>query len=480
VAKRGQPHQGSDRLGAAALVVALAATGCAGYAGDVKEIRSALTAGNKTLALERANQVLEVDEPDHYPTDVSGDNALLVLERGTVQQGLGRHKPSARDFRVADKHLELLDVKNDTAGNIGKWLFSDDVTAYKAPPHEKLLLNTLGMVNYLALGKLESARVEARRFAVMKRYLADEVSKTEANLPLGSYLAGFTYEMSGRYEEALRHYEEALASSDYRSLDEVIPRVAACTDYRSDAIVELLGEPTSTEPVGDAPAVEEPVCEADAPDKGTILVVATVGLAPYKQATRIPIGAALVIAAHVTYGPGLGASNQAQANELAAKGLLKWVNFPRLTKSRPKFDRVRVKVDGKPAASELGQNVTALVTEAWDRIKGTLMAAAIVRMITRAVAGEATHQAAEAGGAAGGLALLAGLAVEGALTAADTPDTRSWVTLPSHVVLSRIEVKPGKHKVSVIFEGTAGRTSRKQVVNVPPGGFAVVSAASMR
>ncbi|MBW2277981.1 MAG: hypothetical protein JRF63_10835 [Deltaproteobacteria bacterium] len=208
--------------------------------------------------------------------------------------------------------------------------------------------------------------------------------------------------------------------------------------------------------------------------------MSSVGLAPYKKATRIPIGAALVIAAHVTYGPGLGAKDQAQANELAAKGLLKWINFPRLTKTRPKFNRVQVGIDGKSAPTELGQNVTVLVTEAWERIKGTLMAAAIVRMIVRAVAGEATQRAAEGGGAAGGLALLAGLAVEGALTAADTPDTRSWVTLPASVVLSRVEVEPGTHEVTVVFDGPAGRAKKTVKVHVPGGGFAVVSIAAMR
>lgn len=520
MAERGQSHKRSRRLAEqlplAAVLVALAVTGCAGYAGDVKEIRSALVAGNKPRALERANDVLEVDEPNELPKDVSGDNALLVLERATVKQGMGRHSSSARDFRVADKHLELLDVKNDTAGNIGKWLFSDDVTVYKAPPHEKLLLNTLGMLNYLALGDLEGARVEARRLEIMKSYLADNVSEQEARLGLGSYLSGFTYEMSGRYEEALRSYEEALEAGEYPSLAEVIPRIAGCTEYRSERIDKLLGstapQPTPAAPPPPAPATPAPdepqsddtpdsepeaappaavepepvasqpapVCRGLSEDRGTILVVASVGLAPYKKATRIPIGAALVIAAHVMYGPGLGAGDRAQANELAAKGLLKWINFPQLTKTRPRFNRVRVGVDGESTPTELGENITSLVTDAWERIKGTLMAAAIVRMIARAVAGEATQRASEAGGAAGGLALLAGLAVEGALTAADTPDTRSWVTLPGNVVLSRIDVEPGKHEVVVVLEGPAGREKHRKKVLVPGGGFAVVSVAAMR
>jgi hypothetical protein len=180
------------------------------------------------------------------------------------------------------------------------------------------------------------------------------------------------------------------------------------------------------------------------------------------------------------YGPSLGASSASQANELAAKGLLTWVNFPSLTRSKPRFVRAGATLDGRPVELSMGEDVTRLVTESWETIKGTLMAAAIVRMVTRAVAAEATQQGAKAGGAAGGLALLAGLAVEGAMFAADTPDTRSWVTLPSEIYVARAEVARGRHEIAVAFEGAAGRTETKKVVDVPPAGFAVVTAASMR
>lgn len=444
--------------------------GCAGYAGDVKEIRSSLLAGNKTRALEMSNASLEVEEPDQYPVKIGGDNALLVLERGTVKLGMGSYESAALDFRVADKHLEMMDLKNDTAGNIAKWMFSDDATVYKAPPHEKLLLSTLNMLNYLSLRDLESARVEARRLAIMQKFLADEESVEESRLGIGSYLAGFAFEKSGRYDQALRHYDEALQAGDYPSLAQPIRRLAACDPYRTERIEAIIGPGDPENPAR---------CELPG-EEGTILVVSSLGLAPHKEAMRIPIGAALVVAAHVVNGPSLGASSQSKANELAAKGLLKWVNFPVMKKSRPRFNTARISVDGQAVPSELGQDITATVLDAWDRVKGALMGAAITRMITRAVAGEATNQAVKSGGAAGGLALLAGLAVEGAMMAADTPDTRSWVTLPSHIFLTRIDVPAGSHSVNVTLAGPAGITELKRKANVYPGGYAVVSIAPMR
>ncbi len=458
-----------DRLFVTALIC-LAATGCAGYAGDVKEIRSSLLAGDKARALALSNRSMEVEEANHYPEKIGGDNALLVLERATIKQGRGDYESSALDFRVADKHLELLDLRNDTAGNIAKWMFSDSATVYKAPPHEKLMLSTLNMLNYLSMNDLEDARVEARRLAIMQKYLIEEESPEEAQLGLGSFLAGFTFEMSGRNDQALRAYDEALQAGDYPSLHEPIRRLAACEPHRSERLSAIVGPIDPADP---------PRCNLPG-EGGTILVVSTLGLAPYKVAKRIPIGAALVLAGAVVYGPSLGQSNTQKANELAAKGLLKWVNFPVMNKSRPRYSMAAVSLDGKPVGTELGQNVTDLVLDGWDRVKGALIGAAITRMITRAVAGEATNQAIKAGGGNSGLALLAGLALEGGMMAADTPDTRSWVTLPSHVFVTRIEVPPGKHEISVTFTGPAGRQVMTRTVHIKPGGYAVASMTPMR
>ncbi|MCP4601543.1 MAG: hypothetical protein GY847_13695 [Proteobacteria bacterium] len=444
--------------------------GCAGYAGSVQEIRSSLIAGDKERALKKANQALDVDKSDELPEKLKGDNALLLLERATVKQGLEQFSASAVDFRASDKHLELLDLKNDTMGNIGKFLFSDDSTVYKAPAYEKLMLNTLNMLNYIAVHDLEATRVEARRLRVIQDYLADEESEQDALLGLGSYLAGFTFEMSGKAEQALSHYDEALINGSFPSLNGPIKRLAACTGFRTERLESVIGSKQAS-------ATSTPVdaCNLKPPGKGTILVVSSVGLAPHKVAKRIPIGAAIVIA-----GALLGALETAQAQRLAAKGLLTWVNFPMMEKTPERFSRTRIHIDGKAVQTEMGLDVTEQTIKAWDSMKAKLIVAAITRMITRFVAGEATEQAIKGAGGNGIGALLAGLAVQGALVAADTPDTRSWVTLPSKIFITRKEVPPGQHEITVTFEGKGGRSVQKKKVNVVEGGFVVVPVASMR
>jgi hypothetical protein len=446
------------------LLVFVLVGGCAGYAGSVKEIRSSLLAGDKKRALDEANKALKVKKPDAFPKKLKGNNALLLLERATVKQGLTQYKSSSEDFRVSDSNLELLDLQNDTMGNIGKYLFSDDVTVYKAPAYEKLLLNTFNMLNYLALGDFEGARVEARRLKVMQDYLSNEKSEQASLLGLGSYLAGFAFEMGERQEQALAYYGEAVAHQPYPSLVEPIRRLAACSSYRTANIEKAIGDPSSLGP-----------CNPDRPTTGTILVVSGLGLAPHKVAKRIPIGTAIAIA-----GVFLAVATSAQLHGLIARSLLTFINFPMLEKTPHRYTSHKVLLNGKGVPTEPGLNVTEQVIKAYDSIKGKLMAAAITRMVTRLVAGIATEKAVKAAGGGSAGSLLAGLAVQGAMTAADTPDTRSWVTLPSQVLLTRVEAPPGDYEIVVFFEGKGGKMTATKKVRVVPGGAVVVPVMSMR
>ena len=469
--------------------VALWFSGCAGYAGQVEGMRTALVAGDKSGALKQINGALELDDSDQYPVDADSEASLLLLERASVKQASFMFEASSLDYRIADQNVEFLDVKNNTVGEISKWIFSGDSGIYRAPAHEKLLLNSLNMLNYLALNELESARVEARRFDLMQQYLSDDSDENLNNLGIlgiGDYLAGFTFEMSGRYEQALQHYSDALAVNEYPSLDSVLPALAACTSYRNDVIEKYLAaagktsEPATTSPEGDAEqtgtgSAASPVCNFPARETGTVLIISSTGLAPHKVATRLPVGAAVVIA-----GAYLAPEQMAQANDFAVKGLLKWVNFAELVQTPSKYNAVTVEVDGRGVPSEYGENLSQVVKDSFEQTKGKLIAAAIVRMIARAATGAVTNKAVSSGSGKDGLGLLAQVLVEGAMTVADTPDTRCWNALPASIFISRAEVPAGTHQVTVHFQGASGVNKVQREITVQPGGFTVVPVHQLR
>ena len=56
------------------------------------------------------------------------------------------------------------------------------------------------------------------------------------------------------------------------------------------------------------------------------------------------------------------------------------------------------------------------------------------------------------------------------MTAADTPDTRSWATLPARIAFGRIMLPPGPRTVQL----SARSATLTKKIDLKPGGFAVV------
>lgn len=436
-------------------VVALLLGGCAGHADRTLKARNALDAGAPQQALQLINEELDVSSAEAVPADLGDDKALLLLDRAMILQQTGHYKLSSRDLQMADKQIEVLDLSRNAGDELGKYLFSDDAGPYRAPAYEKLLLNTMNIVNYLARGDLNGARIEARRLAVMQSFIERSEDPGDALLGPGSYLAGFAFEKSGRYQEALRYYDEALQYGDYWSLHEPVRRLAALASYRSPRIRAILSE---------AAPESDPNAEDDSAE---LLVVLCYGRVPVKYAERVPIGLAL------TYASGaISPTNAARANTLAAQGLVTWVNYPELGPARGSYDMPSLAIDGRSHKVEVAMAVDRAVRKAWDEAKGTVVASAITRMISRVVAGEVVRRSASDSA----LGLLLSLGTQAAMTAADTPDTRSWATLPARIALARVRLPPGTHKVALSSRGV-----RKDVtVTLPARSWSAVNLTVLR
>jgi hypothetical protein len=439
-----------SKLGVFAFALALG--GCASHSDRTQAIRSALDAGQPAEALGHVNEALDVSSEKDLPDSTSGDKALLLLDRAMILQSLDKYPTSSRDLETADKQIDLLDLSRNAAHDIGKYLFSDDVGPYKAPAYEKLLINTENMVNYLARGDLNGARIEARRLAVMQKYLSQgDEDEAQGLLGPGSYLAGFTFEKSGRADEALRYYDEALEDGSFASLAEPVQRLMTQSSYSSPRLRSAAAQATSSA----------------AADDGEILVIVGYGRVPEKIARRVPIGLAL------TYASGaLSPGERDRANYLAAQGLVTWVNFPELAPSRVSYDAPRFSLDGKALALDRPVAIDEEARKAWKDAQGAVVAAAITRMIARIAAGETVRRTTKDGV----VGALLSLGVQATLTATDTPDTRSWQTLPARLTFGRIRVKPGVHDVEVVVRGAR----KRQRVTVAAGGFAVVAHTVLR
>lgn len=439
------------------LALSLVAAGCAGHAARTVAARRALDRHDPKKALELYNDELEVSSGGELPKKVSGDNALLLLDRSTISQELEQYPNASQDLETADKQVEMLDFSRSTAHEIGRYLFSDNVGPYKARPFEKLLVNTLNMVNYLAQGNVSGAKVEARRLAVMQKYLA-QVENDPAAMLLGpgSYFAGFAFERAGEFDEAVHYYDEALKAANYATLEEPLRRLAQYAAYSSPRIRAVVERSKG--------AVAPPA------DSGELLVIVSYGRVPALAARRVPIGLALTAGA-LYLDPG----QQQQARRLAGQGIVTWVNYPELEPLAPIYSVPAVSVDAQPAQLDTITHVDELVRAAYEKAKGAMIASAITRMIARGAVGAAAGVAGAKASDSGALGVLLALGAQAALTAVDTPDTRSWATLPARIGLARVRVSPGSHTIQIAAQGRV----RQATVDIPKGGFAVLNLTEL-
>jgi tetratricopeptide (TPR) repeat protein len=436
----------------------LGVAGCATYTDTLRQSHTAAERGDYEAGVRALNDILDVAGPEQLPDQWTANKPLVVLERAMLLQAQGQYKWSARDLSAAETELEYLDLKLDTAGSIGKYIYSDSAKTYKAQPIEHLALNALNMLNYLAMDDLEGASVEARRFTIARQYLESSAQNSDERSggAFGSYLAGFVFEKSGEPDRALRYYEEALAAGDLIALREPVLRLAARGRYVGQKLKAYLHklEESRSDVKTARPAVADP-------NGGEILIVLGIGRVPYKIPKRMAIGVALGYA-------GLWVSGDP---DILSRSIFKFVVYPELVTPESEVTGAAVNVNGRDFPVELLTDLGAEITREYQAIKPKIIGAALSRMIARAVAAEGTRYLAGKKEKARGT--LAALATEAALTSLDKPDTRSWTFLPARIYVCRVRVEPGAHEVRVELFGEARQTRTIPVV-VPPGGYSVV------
>src|SRR5690606_14492014 len=232
-------HHSPFRFGALLLALSLSA-GCAGHSSKTLEARAALDANHPEQARDLLNKALKVKTAKDLPEKERDDDAVLILDRSMVSQQLEDYEYSSNDLQYADKAVEMLDLSRTAMADIGKYLFSDDSGPYRGSPYEKLMINTMNMVNYLARGDLSGARIEARRFSIMQKYLNENKSPAASMSAPGGYFAGFVFEKSGDSDIALRYYGEALAYTPFKTLIGPVSRLSTTGSYTTKTLKEFL------------------------------------------------------------------------------------------------------------------------------------------------------------------------------------------------------------------------------------------------
>jgi len=444
------------------LAALLAVTsGCATYSDRLQGAHASAAIGDWPGAVSTLSTALGATTPDELPSRLRGDRPLLALDRGVVQQTMGRFEASSRDLAAAEQELEILDLSTNPVAVLGSYLYSDSARTYRIPPTERLALNPVNLLNHLARGDLQGAAVEARRFQVMREFMDTIGARAAAPDRFGAYLAGFVFEKSGEGDRALRYYDEALGGGRLQSLATPVARLAQRHSWRGTNLAAFLEETRTA-------ASNAPTASGDTAGSGEILVVVAMGRVPHRVPERIPVGAAVGLA-----GVYLGDRDLDILKYSATKVLA----YPELVATPSGLGQPSLLVDGRRLELEALADLGSAIHAEYLTIKPKLLAAALTRMATRAALSEGARAAGREDSQALGDVLA--IVLEAALVAADRPDTRSWTMLPDRVLVARVPVLAGVRSVEVAFAGSAN-ANRRVTVEVPAGGWAAVVVTEPR
>lgn len=400
-------------------VVLLISTGCATHQVAVGVARSGMANGHYDQAVKSLQPLAE------KPGD---DQLVYLLEYGTALQLAGQYKESNNAFQKADKISAISDY-HSISRVTGSLLFSESMVQYKGEHYEKVLINAFSAINYLMLGELDEAVVEARRLnEKLIKYKNDAGLPYEQN-SFARYLSAMVWESSGKWDDAYIDYEESYKLNPGTiQLREDLIRLAK-KSKRMDALKKWEKE------------FPEVVWRKEWDEKsfGEIILIYQQGWGPVKRPNPQDF------------------------------------TFPMLFPTSSVTKRANLLVGGyHPSMTSDVYNVSEVTIKTFNDQIGELIAKRLAAHAVKAVVADQIRQKNE------GLGNLAYVLMR----ISDQADTRHWSTLPESLQVARIRVPAGTYTVSVEglnYEGKPSGENMPEVkVTVKPKKFSFINWRSVR
>ena len=134
------------------------------------------------------------------------NRALYTLNRAMLLHHNGQFEKSVEAFEQAKRYIGVFDATS-VSESIAAYTLSEQMSVYQAAVYEKLFVHVYQIMNYLALGALDSARVEAMQIDLALTRLAESGHYLAA--ASARYVAGLIFEAQREYDSALVAYRQA-------------------------------------------------------------------------------------------------------------------------------------------------------------------------------------------------------------------------------------------------------------------------------
>ena len=364
------------------------------------------------------------------------DRLMYQMDRGILLHHLGRYEESNQVLEAAKQTLDDLFTK-DISDELAAIAWNDANRAFKGEEFERVMVHLISAFNYMQMGDLEAAGVEARQINHRLQVYADllernKVKTTYKQDPFAQFLAGLVHESLGDENAAFRSYEDALVG--YETLHKAMqidpPPVLAASLLRSARQLGYVEAVEKYEPEFGKYLESDP---AFWEGKARLIVIANLGEIAHKKTEKWMIP-------------------DPQFDTIV-------VTYPKFVRGQFLADDAYVAVDDKRYHAGMVHDLSTLAIKMLDdknaQVKGRAIAKAMaryaVKKVTKVAAMKSKNDTVKA------LSILANVAMN-VYDVVEQADTRSWMTLPDHIRMTVVPVEPGHHTVTVQFGTRSDRT----------------------
>lgn len=426
--------------------------GCAGHAGTMHDVRSALLRDD----LEEARAILA-------DAGRGTDDLLFALEDGLLLHVAGDPELSNSRFEFAERRVDELYTKSITRAVLSL-VTSDLILKFEPRGIENFLVNYYRGLNYLQLDESQEALVEWRKLASKLQFSRVQGDAPYLDPPFFNYLAGLGLELDDPNDAyiSLRLAEAGYHEQGGRPPDDLIEdlmRLAANLGfgdhlelYRNrygDRLGAADGEGDSD--WGEVVVLLEdglvaPIAEVNA----YVPIIEERAVVALGDNRDLQLGLAEKLAHEYWEGDYDGVTERHAKRKEVAYVLP--LSFPVYGRGEAAFQRLAAVIAADTAEAEPLLRVSDLQHAAFEDRLLSIFAKTIARAIVKyAAAAKLREEAEEEGGEAAGE--VVGFLANVANVATERADTRAWLGLPHRIWISRLKVPTGHHELRIIIDG---------------------------
>lgn len=389
----------------------LGLTGCATSHEGFAPVAGRLRAGQPDVALRLLDR-------QH---DASGDRVLYDLNRGMLLAMTGQYVASNEAFERAKQRMRAL-YGISVHQQAEAFAINDAVRSYQGPEFERVLVHLYEALNYLALGRMDDARVEAAQVDLRLRLLTERAPQAAyRDDAFAQYLTGIIYEDLGEWSDAMVSYRHAQQA--YRSYQRVfgVP-MPSFLKYDLLRLAQHLGLNDTVHGDERAFGIDHWMPLRQLRRQGELIFLFNDGLVPRKRAHSLLLAdpySGQWIRVSLPYYPTLHA-----------------------------IDHVAVvRVGAMEATTVVAENIGAIAVHTLHDQMPAITARALGRAVVKY---QAAREAARHSPLDGLLVNLAGVLTENA-------DTRGWYTLPNDIQIARLALTPGTYTIHISVLNRVGQ-----------------------